>query len=118
MKIFNLSKMIDGYLVGAVSPTAHYTESCEVAVKRYEAGYYKTAHSHLISTEVITVVSGAIEINGVAYIADDIIVISPEESADLNCLTEVVLCVYKSASVRHEKLEVDPEFEAITIIVE
>jgi len=95
--------MTRGWFVGYFQPTAYKTFACEVGVKRYSAGDYEAAHHHKLATEITVIISGEVEMNGVKYVADDIIVIEPEDSTDFRCLTDVVTCVYKSGSYPGDK---------------
>jgi quercetin dioxygenase-like cupin family protein len=103
MRKLSLKDMVRGWFVGDFFPTAHATDSCEVGIKRYAQGDYEAAHHHKLATEITVIISGEVEINGVKYVADDVIVIEPGESTDFRCLTDVVTCVYKSGSFKGDK---------------
>ena len=103
MNKLSLKDMTRGWFVGAFVPTAYFIDNCEVGVKRYKAGDYEESHHHKLALEITVIVSGEVEMNGVKYVEDDIIVIWPGESSDFKCLTDVVTCVYKSRSVKGDK---------------
>lgn len=103
MKTFKLNTFTKGWFIGNFTPTLFPTEGFEVAVKRYNAGDYEASHHHKISTEYTIIVSGEVEMNGIKYFADDIIVIEPGESTDFKCLTDVVTTVIKVPFSKNDK---------------
>lgn len=104
MKLFNLTKMFKGWFVGAFQPTVIDTNDVEVAVKRYSKGDYEAPHHHKIATELTVIVSGYVEMRGVTYGPNDIIVIEPGESTDFKCLSDdVVTCVVKYPGASNDK---------------
>ncbi len=88
MKKDNLKDFFKGWFIGNFSPTLIKTNEVEVAVKRYKAGDSEAAHHHKLATEITVIVSGEVEMNGVKYIEDDIIVIDPNDSTD-NCCSQI-----------------------------
>ena len=103
MKKDNLNDFFKGWFIGNFSPTLIKTNEVEVAVKRYKAGDLESAHHHKIATEITVIVSGEVEMNGVKYIEDDIIVIEPNDSTDFKCLTDVVTVVVKYPGASNDK---------------
>lgn len=103
MRKLNLRDMVKGWFVGAFTPTAFWTENCEIGIKKYKQGDCEPSHHHKLATEITVIISGEVEMNGIKYIADDIIVINPNESTDFKCLTDVITCVYKSGSFVKDK---------------
>lgn len=103
MKHSNLNDMFKGWFIGNFTPTLNDTENVEVGIKRYQEGDYEEKHHHKIATEYTVIVSGEVEMNGVKYIADDIIIIEPNESTDFRCLTDVITAVVKTPSVSDDK---------------
>ena len=95
--------MARGWFVGAFSPTAFATNSCEVGVKNYVAGDYETSHFHKIATELTLIVSGEVRMNGIKYIAGDIIVIEPGDTIDFEAITDTVNVVVKVPGVLNDK---------------
>lgn len=71
----NLNNFIKGWFVGHFTPTLIDTNDVEVSIKKYKAGDQEKSHYHKIATEITAIVSGEVEMNGVKYVADDIIVI-------------------------------------------
>lgn len=103
MQKSNLLDMMKGWFIGSFKPTLIDTNDVEVAVKRYKAGDYEAAHYHKIATEITVIVSGEVEMNGIKYIQDDIIVISPGEKTDFKCLTDVITTVVKYPGASNDK---------------
>lgn len=103
MKKFNLKDMTKGWFVGNFNPTAYNTDSCEIAIKHYKAGNYEQAHHHRMVTEITVIIFGKVEMNGVVYEVNDVIVIEPHESTDFKALEDTITCVYKSQSVAGDK---------------
>lgn len=103
MRKENLNNFIKGWFVGHFTPTIIDSDRMEVAIKRYKAGDYEKSHYHAIAIELTAIVSGEVEMNGVKYNQDDIIVINPGEVTDFRCLTDVVTVVVKSPSIENDK---------------
>jgi hypothetical protein len=98
MKKGSLKDMFKGWFIGEFSPTLFNTDQFEVAIKR-------SKHVHKIATEFTVIVEGEVEMNGVKYIKDDIIIIEPNEYTDFRCLTDVVTTVVKVPCVKNDKYE-------------
>jgi|TARA_B100000700_G_scaffold320694_1_gene418458 mannose-6-phosphate isomerase-like protein (cupin superfamily) len=105
MEKHNLNEMIKGWFVGDFEPSLYKTQDFEVAVKRYLEGAVEKRHTHKVATEFTVIVDGVVEMNGVEYSADDIIVIKPGESTDFKCLTHVTTVVVKTPCVKNDKYE-------------
>ena len=103
MKKDNLENMIKGWFIGDFEPTLFPSKDFEVAIKRYKKGDYEQSHVHKISTEYTIIVSGEVEINGLYYSEDDIIVIEPGEYVDFMSHTDVITCVVKTPSSKNDK---------------
>jgi hypothetical protein len=103
MRKTELKDFIRGWFVGNFSPTLIKTNDVEVGIKKYKAGDYEAAHHHKIATEITAIVFGEVEMNGVKYVADDIIVIDPNDSSDFKCLTDVVTVVVKYPGANNDK---------------
>jgi quercetin dioxygenase-like cupin family protein len=103
MNKVNLKDFIKGWFVGNFSPSLIQTNDVEVAVKKYKAGDYESAHYHKIATEITAIISGEVEMNGIRYNADDIIVIEPNERTDFKCLTDVITVVVKYPGASNDK---------------
>jgi hypothetical protein len=99
----NLNNMIKGWFIGDFEPTIFSSKDFEVAIKRYKKGDYEQSHMHQISTEYTVIVLGDVEMNGVKYSQDDIIIIYPGEYTDFKCLTDVITCVVKTPSSKNDK---------------
>jgi hypothetical protein len=103
MLSFKLQDMIKGWFVGDFTPTALKTQSCEVAVKHYQAGDHEAEHFHKIATEITVVVSGSVAMKGQAWGPGDIIVLEPGESTDFRALTDAVNVVVKLPGAPNDK---------------
>lgn len=104
MKKYSLLDMFRGWFVGHFQPTVVDTNEVEIAVKRYNKNDFEASHHHKIATEITVVVSGCVEMNGIEYGPNTIIVIDPNESTDFKCLTDdVVTCVVKYPGASNDK---------------
>lgn len=103
MKVLDLSKMTKGWFVGNFSPTALATNAVEVAVKKYRAGDCEPAHHHKIATEITVIVEGRVQMNGIEYGPDSILVIEPSTPTDFLALTDVVTTVVKLPGANDDK---------------
>lgn len=112
----NLYGMLRGWFVGEFSPTLCKTNEVEVGVKRYHAGEYEGVHYHKIATEITVIVSGAVEMNGVRYEENDILVIEPYDATDFLALTDAVTTVVKIPGASDDKYLGRPENAPAEII--
>jgi predicted GH43/DUF377 family glycosyl hydrolase len=103
MKLANLKDFIKGWIVGNFNPTIISTNDVEIGLKRYKAGDYEASHFHKIATEITVIVSGEVEMNGIKYVADDIIIIEPNDKTDFKCITDVVTMVVKYPGANNDK---------------
>lgn len=103
MKKADLNTFIKGWFVGNFDPSLIKTNDVEVAIKKYKAGDHEDSHYHKIATEITAIVSGEVEMNGIKYVADDIIVIEPLDRTDFKCLTDVVTVVVKYPGANNDK---------------
>lgn len=103
MKVAKLSEMTKGWFVGSFSPTLCSTETVEVAVKDYPAGFAEEWHYHKIATEFTVIVSGEVEMNGQRFRKGDIIVIPPGEGTDFKTITPTVTTVVKLPGATNDK---------------
>ena len=105
MEKHNLNDMVKGWFIGNFEPTLHKTDDFEVAIKSYLEGATEKRHKHKVATEFTVIVDGVVEMNGVEYSSNDIIIISPGESTDFKCLTPVTTVVVKTPCVKNDKYE-------------
>jgi hypothetical protein len=99
----NLNDFTKGWVIGNFEPTLLKTSDFEIAIKHYNVGDYESEHHHKIATEITIIVEGEVEMNGLKYVKDDIIIIKPNESTDFKCLTNVVTVVIKTPSINNDK---------------
>ena len=103
MNSAHLQDMVKGWFVGSFAPSAHATEACEVAVKRYTAGQREAAHYHRVATEITLVLSGRVRMAGKEWGEGDIVVLSPGETTDFEALTDAVNVVVKTPGAPDDK---------------
>lgn len=103
MKRVDLKDFVKGWFIGNFDPSLIKTNDVEVAVKRYKAGDYESAHYHKIATEITVIVFGTVLMNGIKYYSDDIIVIEPNDKTDFECLTDVITVVVKYPGANDDK---------------
>lgn len=95
--------MVKGWFVGNFQPAALVTQDVEVAVKKYIAGEYESAHYHKIATEITVIMNGQVKMNGVIYTEGDIILIEPNQATDFLAITDVMTTVVKYPGARDDK---------------
>lgn len=103
MKHARLEDMVKGWFVGAFTPSAHTTDACEVAVKRYLAGEREDLHHHKVATEITLVIEGRVRMMGCEWGPGDIIVLSPGEATDFEAITDALSVVVKTPGVLNDK---------------
>lgn len=103
MNVAKLDIMKGGWFVGNFEPSLYKTNDVEVAVKRYNAGDYENWHYHKIATEITTIISGRVEMNGQIYEEGDIIVIEPGQGTDFRAVVETVNVVVKIPGANNDK---------------
>ena len=104
MKTAKLQDMVKGWFIGNFSPSLYKTNDVEVGVKSYNKGDYESHHFHKVATEFTVIVSGKVRMNGKEYVAGDIIVISPNEATDFECLQDgTVNVVVKIPGANNDK---------------
>ena len=103
MKHSHLNDMVKGWFVGAFTPTAYKTDTCEVAVKKYKAGEKEPTHHHKIATEITLVLSGRVVMVGQEWAEGNIIVLSPNEETSFEALTDAVTVVVKTPGALGDK---------------
>jgi quercetin dioxygenase-like cupin family protein len=105
MKLNKLSRMTRGWFVGNFEPTIFKTDAAEAGIKSYKAGDNEKSHCHKIATEITTIVSGKVEMNGKTFSDGDIILIEPGEYTDFKSITDSVTVVVKVPCVKGDKYE-------------
>lgn len=103
MKVGNLENMFRGWFVGNFEPSLLKTNDVEVAVKKYKAGDYEEAHYHKIATEITVIVSGEVEMNGIHYKENDMIVMEPYDKTDFRAVSDAVNVVVKIPGANDDK---------------
>jgi hypothetical protein len=103
MKLYRLDQMKGGWFVGDFEPTCLRTDAFEVASKKYKAGDRESRHVHRIATEITVIASGRVVMNGRTFVAGDIVLLEPGESADFRVLEEAMTVVVKMPSIIGDK---------------
>lgn len=103
MQVSKLDEMTKGWFIGNFEPSLYKTNDVEVAVKSYKKGDREERHYHKIATEFTLILSGKVRMNGVIYVANDIIRIDPMESTDFECLEDSSNVVVKIPGANNDK---------------
>jgi len=103
MRTERLENMLKGWFVGNFEPTLLKTDAVEVAVKHYKAGDREGWHYHKIATELTVIVSGVVKMNGVTYVAGDMIQIDPGEGTDFEAVQDTTTTVVKFPGASNDK---------------
>lgn len=109
MKTGKLSNAYKGWFVGDFDNALLRCKDAELAVKHMKAGEVVPMHTHRVITEVTAVISGKFRINDRVYEADDLIVVSPGEAAEYACVEDGIMVVFKTPSMRDDKINVAAE---------
>jgi hypothetical protein len=107
MELYDLSKFNGGWFIGKFDPSICGTDYFEAALKTYKAGDVDKAHYHNIAVEYTLVVTGEVDMNGVKYFENDIIVVHPKEVVKFSSITDSKLMVIKMPSVKGDKYIVE-----------
>ena len=108
MKRHRLSDMKGGWFVGDFSPVVLRTPVVEVGCKHYRAGDSESAHVHRIAVELTLIASGRVRMNGVEYVAGDVVEIAPGEATDFVALDDTTTVIVKMPSVAGDKYPATP----------
>ncbi len=103
MKVMKLDEMTSGWFIGNFEPSIIKTNDVEVAVKRYKAGQKEASHYHKIATEITVIVSGEVKMNGIRYVAGDVVVIDPGDVTDFEAITDAINTVVKYPGANNDK---------------
>tara|TARA_B100001093_G_scaffold471337_1_gene493518 strand:- start:5247 stop:5606 length:360 start_codon:yes stop_codon:yes gene_type:complete len=104
MKIDNIKNMEKGWFIGNFEPTLNQTDKFEAAVKHYNKGEKEEKHYHKIATEYTCIISGSVTMNGIHYVAGDIIIMEPGEATDFICNEDgTTNMVIKIPSAKNDK---------------
>ena len=104
MKISNLNDMTMGWFIGNFSPSVYSNSTFEVGVKRFKKGDTEPSHHQISAIEWTCVISGTVRIGSHIFSENDIVEISPMESADFEALQDSILVVVKSPSIASDKV--------------
>jgi hypothetical protein len=104
VKISNLNDMTMGWFIGNFSPSVYSNSTFEVGVKRFKKGDTEPSHHQISAIEWTCVISGTVRIGSHIFSENDIVEISPMESADFEALQDSILVVVKSPSIASDKV--------------
>jgi quercetin dioxygenase-like cupin family protein len=107
VSVHKLDDMTRGWFVGDFEPVVHRTSDVEVAVKSFAAGEAEERHVHRIATEITTIVSGSVRMDGVELHAGDIVEVRPGEPSDFLALTDAVVVAVKLPAAPGDKYPVE-----------
>ncbi len=106
MDITRIENFNRGWLAGDFEPSLIRTKDFEFAVKFYRAGDKEPRHVHKIAREITAVISGKFKFNGREINQGDVILLSPGEAVDFECLQDGATAVIKMPSVIGDKYPV------------
>lgn len=99
----NIDDFVRGWFVGGFEPTLYKTTDVEVAIQNFKKGDKENKHCHKIATEITVIVSGKAKMNGLVFVAGDIIKISPGEYTDFEALEDTTTTVVKLPGALNDK---------------
>lgn len=103
MKTTKINQFTKGWFIGDFVPTLYKTKEFEIGVKSYSKGSFEPKHIHKIATEYTIIISGTYKINSNIYKSGDILILSPGEASDFQCLKTGKTVVVKTPSVHGDK---------------
>ncbi len=103
MKKYNLEKFTRGWFIGNFDPSIIKRTDFEVGVKVFTKGQTEASHYHKITTEITVVIQGNCKLNNEILSEGDIVVISPNETAKFEALSDCKLAVVKIPSLPKDK---------------
>ena len=103
MQVFNIDSFHRGWFVGNFEPSCFKQEGFEVGYLTHKQGEKWDAHFHKISTEINLLLEGEMVIQGTKLKRGDVFILSPNEIADPEFLTDCSLIVIKSPSIPGDK---------------
>jgi hypothetical protein len=107
MQILSMSDFHGGWLVGKFHPSLMHSEEIEVAVKSFQKGEVEPEHFQKVATEATIVVSGVIRMGEIVLRANEILVLSPQESCDFEALEDATVVGIKWPSIPDDKVVID-----------
>jgi quercetin dioxygenase-like cupin family protein len=108
MNIFNLEQdFTRGWVIGAFANPILQTDQFEVCIKNTKAGFTEPLHYHKLTKEITIVISGVVEMCGRRLVANDIIVLEPNEVSSFKCIEDATTCAIRNGSYPKDKYEVD-----------
>jgi hypothetical protein len=103
MQQFNLKNFVKWWFIGDFIPTLLNTKDFEIAIKYYITWDHESAHYHAIAQEFTIVTSGVFQMNKKELRKNDIILLSPWEVAEFECIKDGTTIVIKTPSVKNDK---------------
>ena len=107
MQKLNLSKFTKGRFIGDFEPSLHKTQDFEVAVKNYKQWDHEEKHYHKIATEYTIINQWKFRMGDTILSPWDIMIISPNEATDFECLEDGSNTVVKIPCIKGDKYLVE-----------
>lgn len=103
MKRYNLKDYVRGWVVGDFEPSILKTKDFEFMVHYYKKGDNEAKHVHKIADEITVIVYGEFKMNEERLSKGDVVHLTPNSSADFECLEDGATAVIKTPSVKGDK---------------
>jgi len=107
VKVYNITEMTGGWLVGNFEPSIFKNPHVEVAHHFHPKGFVGEKHTHKKATELSYLVRGELIASAEHLYSGDIFIYYPNEVADVKFLEDTDLVVIKWPSVVDDKYMVD-----------
>ncbi len=103
MERFKVNEMKYGYMVGDFDPVAMKMDNVEIAVQNLVRHTIRPPYFWEKNSEMITIISGELNVNGVQYSAGDILVFSPKEKIFYYSETGASILVVRNPGYKNDK---------------
>jgi len=105
MKLFNISNMTRGWIVGDFDPSILRTKDFEVGLLTHKKGEVWPKHYHALATEYNVLIEGSMTVQNTLINPGDIFIFDPMEIADPVFHEDCRLLCIKVPSVPKDKYE-------------
>lgn len=104
MRIDDINRFKNGWLVGSFLPSLFPCGSVEIAIHDYKKDYIGEAHYHKIATEYNVIISGRVFVNThIELCAGEIFIYRPGEISNVRFAEDTKLLIIKTPSVPGDK---------------
>jgi len=107
MKKFNINDFKGGWFIGDFEPTLLRTKDFEISVRHYKVGDEEEKHIHKVADEYTVIIVGTVEMNGIQYKPNDIILIEKGDVVKFSVLTDAITIAVKVPSIIGDKYIVE-----------